>query len=90
VIGDAVNVAQRLLEVGHVVAPEHVTVIVTTAPASPRFAAEARPLTRSLGLHHVRGRHGMVELVEVLDGEGDRRRAMLGDLAAETTMDRGE
>ncbi len=90
VIGDAVNVAQRLLEVGHAVAPDHVTVIVTTAACITKIRAEARPLTRSLGLHHVRGRHGMVELVEVLDGERDRRRTALGDVTAEATMDPGE
>ena len=67
VIGDAVNVAQRLLEMGHMVAPEHETVIVTTSACIARIAPEARPRVRPLGEHQVRGRHGMVELVEVLE-----------------------
>jgi adenylate cyclase len=67
VIGDAVNVAQRLLEMGHVAAPDHETVIVTTSACIARIAPEARPRVRQLGEHQVRGRHGMVELVEVLD-----------------------
>lgn len=66
VIGDAVNVAQRLLEMGHVAVPDHETVIVTTAACITRIAPDARPRVRPLGEHHVRGRHGMVELVEVL------------------------
>jgi adenylate cyclase len=70
VIGDAVNVAQRLLAIGHVVAPDHVTVIVSTAACMAKIRAEARPATRSLGLHHVRGRHGQVELVEILEHDG--------------------
>ncbi len=70
VIGDPVNVAQRLLAVGHVVAPDHVTVIVSTAACMSRIRADARPATRSLGLHHVRGRHGQVELVEILERDG--------------------
>jgi len=69
VIGDPVNVAQRLLEIGHLVAPDHVTVIVTTAACVARIPPAARPATRSLGEHRVRGRHGLVELVEVSDGE---------------------
>ena len=67
VIGDPVNVAQRLLEMGHVAAPDHETVIVTTSACIARIAAEARPRVRPLGEHQVRGRHGMVELVEVLE-----------------------
>lgn len=67
VIGDAVNVAQRLLEMGHVAAPDHETVIVTTLTCIERIAPRARPGVRRLGEHHVRGRHGLVELVEVLD-----------------------
>ncbi len=67
VIGDAVNVAQRLLEMGHVAAPEHETVIVTTSACIARIAPDARPRVRPLGEHQVRGRLGMVELVEVLD-----------------------
>lgn len=67
VIGDPVNVAQRLLEMGHVVAPDHVTVIVTTAACLAEVRADARPATRSLGMHRVRGRDGPIELVEVLD-----------------------
>lgn len=67
VIGDAVNVAQRLLEMGHVAAPDHETVIVTTSACIARIAPEQRPRLRPLGEHQVRGRHGMVELVEVLD-----------------------
>jgi class 3 adenylate cyclase len=67
VIGDAVNVAQRLLEMGHVASPDHETVIVTTAACLAKIAHRARPPVRPLGRHQVRGRQGMVELVEVLD-----------------------
>ena len=76
VIGDPVNLAQRLLEIGHLVAPEHVTVIVTTAACLAEVEAEARPPTRSLGQHQVRGRHGPVELVEVLDDAAERGTAV--------------
>ena len=93
VIGDPVNVAQRLLEVGHQVAPDHVTVIVTTAACIARIPAGARPATRSLGEHQVRGRHGLVELVEVLDevldGEGEGRRAVIADAASEAAVGPG-
>lgn len=81
VIGDPVNVAQRLLEIGHLVAPDHVTVIVTTAACLAKVSPAARPATRSLGEHRVRGRHGLVELVEVLDGE-TAPPAALSELAA--------
>jgi adenylate cyclase len=67
VIGDPVNVAQRLLEMGHVAAPDHETVIVTTATCVAKIARSARPPVRALGKHQVRGRQGKVELVEVLD-----------------------
>lgn len=66
VIGDAVNVAQRLLEIGHVAAPDHETVIVTTSTCIETIAPEARPRVRQLGDYRVRGRHGTVELVEVV------------------------
>ena len=64
VIGDSVNLAQRLLEIGHSAAPAHETVIVTTAECIE--AIEPRPKTRPLGRHTIRGRVGTVELVEVL------------------------
>ncbi len=64
VIGDPVNLAQRLLEIGHSAAPTHETVIVTTAECID--AIEPRPRTRPLGRHSIRGRVGTVELVEVL------------------------
>ncbi len=64
VIGDSVNLAQRLLEIGHSAAPAHETVIVTTAECIA--AIEPPPRTRPLGQHAIRGRVGTVELVEVL------------------------
>jgi len=64
VIGDSVNLAQRLLEIGHSAAPAHETVIVTTAECIA--AIEPPPRTRPLGQHVIRGRAGPVELVEVL------------------------
>lgn len=64
VIGDSVNLAQRLLEIGHSAAPDHQTVIVTTAECVE--AIEQPPRTRPLGQHSIRGRVGTVELVEVL------------------------
>ncbi len=69
VIGDPVNLAQRLLEIGHSAAPEHETVIVTTAECIA--AIEPRPRMRPLGRHTVRGRVGTVELVEVLPPAAD-------------------
>jgi len=66
VIGDTVNLAQRLLEMGHVAAPAHATVIVTTAGLIREIPAERRPVVRRLGEHQVRGRHGAVELVEIV------------------------
>ncbi|MEZ5864284.1 MAG: adenylate/guanylate cyclase domain-containing protein [Geminicoccaceae bacterium] len=64
VVGDPVNLAQRLLEIGHSAAPTHETVIVTTAECIA--AIEPPPRTRPLGEHAIRGRVGTVELVEVL------------------------
>ncbi len=67
VIGDPVNLAQRLLQTGHVATPDHVTVIVTTQACIDAIKPKDRPATRLLGEHRVRGRHGLVELVEVID-----------------------
>jgi adenylate cyclase len=68
VIGDPVNLAQRLLQTGHVAAPDHETVIVTTESCINAIKAKDRPATRPLGEHRVRGRHGLVDLVEVCEG----------------------
>lgn len=65
VIGDTVNLAERLLEIGHAVAPMHETVIVTTISLIETIPKGQRPSVRPLGEHHVRGRHGAVDVVEV-------------------------
>jgi adenylate cyclase len=67
VIGDPVNLAQRLLQTGHVAAPDHTTVIIATEACISAIKPKDRPATRPLGEHRVRGRHGLVELVEVTD-----------------------
>lgn len=67
VIGDPVNLAQRLLQTGHVAAPDHTTVIIATEACIMAIKPKDRPATRALGEHRVRGRHGLVELVEVID-----------------------
>lgn len=66
VIGDTVNLAQRLLQLGHALAPDHVTVIITTESCIAAIPPAERPRTRPLGEHQVRGRMGSVALVEVL------------------------
>jgi len=42
-------------------------VIIATEACIMAIKAKDRPATRPLGEHRVRGRHGLVELVEVID-----------------------
>jgi adenylate cyclase len=60
VVGDAVNMAQRLEVLGKTLLPDAETAILLSADT--RRGLDASTSVRSLGQHAIRGREGQVEV----------------------------